>query len=60
MDYDASTVVTWEILNKFAQHWPKTLVYMNMPIWFWPLVFTGVFALVVIAVAVVIRTVRDR
>ena len=58
MDYDASTLVTWEMLNKFATQWPGQLVYLNMPGWFWPLVFAGVLALLVIAVCAGVRTVR--
>lgn len=60
MDYDASTVVTWEILNKFATQWPGQLVYLNMPAWFWPLVMAGVLALIVIALTLVVRTVMGR
>ena len=59
MDYPYDTTVTWGMLNDFAEHWPQSVVYLNMPSWFWPLVFAGVVALLVIACCIVVRTVMD-
>lgn len=59
MDYAWDTPVTWGMMVRYAEGRQGQLVYLNMPSWFWPLVFAGVIALCVIALCVAVRTVMD-